>query len=197
MKASSLAIVALALLAGCTYTPSPEQHQAPFPELQSCDQLTDPGVHELCLRIRDRDPEEFEAVVLTEKFHGHIGPNNIYGVKMALYAKKLLEGEKHEISVLSEAGTITPVSCLNDGIAVAIGSTFGRGMIENIPDSNSPAATFFYGDKSVRLEVKPDVIDAVQQKLLESQGHDNLREVVLYVWENFTQEEMFLVNFEK
>jgi magnesium-transporting ATPase (P-type) len=50
-------------------------------ELNSCEDITEKDIYELCLRIYEKDKEEFEAVLLTNKFHQHIGPNNIYGTK--------------------------------------------------------------------------------------------------------------------
>jgi hypothetical protein len=142
-------IVGLLLIAsfivGCTIQKPTEMNQTVYGsgfDLKSCNQITEKDVHELCLRIYEKDPEEFEAIVLTNKFHQHIGPNNIYGTKMALYAKRLLEGKNHEISVISEAGTKPPISCLNDGIMVAIASTYGRGLITSIDNSSRLAATF-------------------------------------------------------
>lgn len=173
-------------------------------DLTSCDQLTERDVFDLCLRIRERDVEEFEAVALVNKFHQHIGPNNIYGVKMALYAKKLLDGKDHQITVLSEAGTRPPISCLNDGIMTAIAATFGRGLIHNVPDLGRLAATFSYEGRSVRLEVKPEKL-AVTQKFISDARKKyggltedyfrDVRKMGLFVWENYTQEELFIVTY--
>jgi formylmethanofuran dehydrogenase subunit E len=122
--------------------------------LTSCDQLTEQDMYELCKRIRDKNPEEFDSLLLVNKFHGHLGIANIYGAKMALYAKKLLAGKNYFIKVLSEAGTIQPISCFNDGVQVAINATYGRNLINNVddPSSNKLAATFYYQNKWVRLE---------------------------------------------
>ncbi|MEA3229810.1 MAG: formylmethanofuran dehydrogenase subunit E family protein, partial [archaeon] len=173
-------------------------------DLASCEQITEKDVYELCTRIREKDIEEFEAITMVNRFHQHIDPNNIYGAKMALYAKKLLNGTDNEIRVLSEAGTKQPVSCLNDGIMVAIGATFGRGLIENAPGPNKLAATFFYKDESVRLEIKSERLDVTQRFIADSlKRHKGLNEdyfkdvraMGLYVWENFSQEDLFIVSY--
>jgi len=173
-------------------------------DLSSCEKITEKDIHELCLRIKDKNPEEFDAIMLTNKFHGHIGPNNIYGTKMGLYAKKLLNGTNHEISVISEAGTKTPISCLNDGIMSSMGATFGRGLIQNLPDSGKLAATFFYKNKSVRLEVKPEKLKITKEYIKKSlkkhggltdQYFKDVRKMGLYVWENFDQDDLFIVTY--
>jgi len=174
--------------------------------LSSCEQITEADVYELCLRILDRDPEEFEAVLLTNKFHQHLGPNNIYGTKMALYAKKLLGAKDHQMQVYSEAGSTPPVSCLNDGIMVGAGSTFGRGLIENTGGPSKLAATFAYNNKSVRLEVKPEKLAVTQKYIADSRKkHGGLtedyfrdvRKMALFVWENYTQKDLFIVSYPK
>ncbi|MBD3393157.1 MAG: hypothetical protein GF418_13625 [Chitinivibrionales bacterium] len=173
-------------------------------ELASCDQITEPDIRDLCERIRHKDPEEFEAIMLTNKFHQHIGPNNIYGAKMALYAKKLLGGKDHEISVLSEAGTRPPVSCLNDGIMCAIGATFGRGLIQVAPDSSKLAATFSYNGKAVRLEVRPEKLAYTRKVISDSRKKyggltddyfKDVRKTGLHAWENYAQDDLFLVSY--
>jgi formylmethanofuran dehydrogenase subunit E len=200
-------IIAVLLIAGCNNQLSSKRNQTIYGsgfDLESCDEITEKDIHELCLKIYETDSEEFEAILLTNKFHQHIGPNNIYGAKMALYAKKLLNGKNHEIIVISEAGTKPPISCLNDGIMVAVGSTFGRGLISNVKDSNKLAATFKYGNKSVRLEVKPDKLKITQEYIANSRiTHGGLtddyfkdvRNMGLFVWENMSQEDLFIVTY--
>lgn len=196
-------IIFVLLISGCTEKKVQTIYGTGF-DLTSCEQISEKDIYDLCSIIRDRDPEEFEAIVLTNKFHQHVGPNNIYGAKMALYAKKLLNGENHQIKVLSEAGTTPPISCLNDGIMCAICSTFGRGLISNVPDSSKLAATFFYKDKSVRLEVKPEKLGYTQKYIaasLEKYGglteeyFKDVRKMALYVWENFSQEDLFIITY--
>ena len=173
-------------------------------ELSCCDDITEKDVYELCLRIRDDDPEEFEAILLTNKLHQHTGPNTIYGAKMALYANRLIDGKPHQISVLSEAGTQPPISCLNDGIMAAIGSTYGRGLISTVENSSVLAATFGYGGRVVRLEVKPDMYentrDYIANAMIEHGGltegyFTDVRKMGLHVWENMSQEDLFIVTY--
>lgn len=173
-------------------------------ELTSCEQITEKDIYELCLKCREKDPEEFEAIMLTNKFHQHVGPNNIYGTKMGLYAKKLLNGENHMIRVLSEAGTKPPISCLNDGIMCAICATYGRGLISTVPDSSIMAATFYFEDRAVRLEVKPEKLEYTQNYISESlekygglteDYFRDVRKMALYVWEHYSQDDLFIVSY--
>jgi formylmethanofuran dehydrogenase subunit E len=175
-------------------------------DLVSCDQITEQDVYELCLRIRDRDPQEFEAVVVTNKFHQHLGPNNIYGTKMALYAMGKLGSKPHQMKVLSEAGLQVPMSCLNDGIMVGAGATYGRGLITNVSGKIPKlAATFLDGGKLIRLEVKPEKLkisqDAIKTSLLKHGGltdeyFKDVRKMALQVWETFDRKDLFLQSTE-
>ncbi|NOQ55743.1 MAG: hypothetical protein GQ477_02965 [Nanohaloarchaea archaeon] len=173
-------------------------------DMVSCEQVTEKDIYELCTRIMKNNPDEFEIIMMANKFNQHIGPNNIYGAKMALYAKKLLNGTNNEISVLSEAGTKPLISCLNDGIMIAIGATFGRGLIENDPLQSKLAATFFYKNKSVRLEVKSENLEFTQKYIADSlkkhQSMNNdyfkdVRDMGLYVWEHFPQDDLFIITY--
>lgn len=176
-------------------------------ELVSCEQITEQDVYKLCLRIKNKDPEEFEVIMMTNKFHGHVGPNNIYGAKMGLYAKELLEGNNHEIRVLSETGIKRPISCLNDGIMVAVGSTVGWGRdLLQVPEISEGklAATFYYKEKSVRLEVKPEVLDISQGIIKDSfekhggltdEYFNDVRKMGIKVWEEYSKENLFIVTY--
>jgi formylmethanofuran dehydrogenase subunit E len=202
---NGLLILLVFQVMGCTEYDLPTRDQTVYGsgfDLESCEQISEKDIYELCLRIYDKGPEEFEAILLTNKFHQHVGPNNVYGAKMALYAKKLLDGKNHEIYVISEAGTKTPISCLNDGIMVAIGATYGRNLIQSIPNSSKLAATFFYDNKSIRLQVKPEFLsytkEYIKMSRIEHGGltdgyFEDVRKMGLYVWENMSQEELFIV----
>jgi len=197
--------VFIILFTSCSENPIENRNQTTYGsgfEIRSCEQIIEKDIYELCLRIRDKDPEEFDSVLMTNRLHGHVGPNNIYGAKMGLYAKQLLNGKDAEIFVLSEAGPKTPIGCLNDGIMSSIHATFGRGLIENLPNSSKLAATFFYKNSTVRLEVKPEKLnysqDQISKALKEYGGLTEeyfvaTRKTALYVWEYFNQYDLFLV----
>jgi len=198
---SAVVIICVLFISGCSEDKVQTVYGSGF-DLTSCEQISEKDIYDLCLKIRDKDPEEFEAIILTNKFHQHVGPNNIYGAKMALYAKKLLNGKNHQIKVISEAGTKPPISCLNDGIMCAIGATYGRGLISNVPDSSKMAATFVYKGKAIRLEVKPEKLEYTQKYIADSleryggltdEYFKDVRKMALYVWENYSQEDLFIV----
>ncbi len=173
-------------------------------EIQSCEQITETDIYKLCKRIRNKDSEEFDSIMFANEFTGNINPYTVYGVKMGLYAKRLLDGEEHQINVLSETGTKVPLSYINDGIIVSIGSTFGRGLIKSVADSDTFSAIFFYKNKSVRIELKPEIAQDINQKISKSQEkrggitYEHLidtRNIALDLWEKYTPEEAFIVTY--
>ena len=85
---------------------------------------------------------EWRAVVLTNEVHGHLGIYSTLGVKMGLRALEEFDalGLKGPVSIVSHAGLVPPVSCLNDGLQISTGSTLGHGLI-SVPPTSSPAAS--------------------------------------------------------
>ncbi|MEW6243443.1 MAG: formylmethanofuran dehydrogenase subunit E family protein [Bacillota bacterium] len=91
-----------------------------------------------------------------ERFHGHLGPFVVLGYRMGQAAIDRLGAPRYfGPRVLSKAGTTPPVSCLNDGIQLGTGCTFGKGNIKAVEDG-VPEAEFFWQDRRVRVRVKPE-----------------------------------------
>lgn len=98
---------------------------------------------------------EWEKCVLTNLIHGHLGIYSLIGVKMGLRAQELLGAEGPVVAVRSFAGSIPPVSCLNDGLQISTGSTLGRGLITLAPEAAArPEAEFSFAGKTIRLGLK-------------------------------------------
>ncbi|RJP27484.1 MAG: hypothetical protein C4527_12870 [Candidatus Omnitrophota bacterium] len=78
----------------------------------------------------DFQPRTLEEM---ERFHGHLGPFIVLGVKMAEHAHTA-----HGIPVFfgltvkAETPKLPPPSCLIDGIQLGIGATMGKGNLERI-----------------------------------------------------------------
>lgn len=65
------------------------------------------------------------------KFHGHLGPFLVLGLKIGNAAIKRLKAERYfGILVSVEGADKKPKSCLIDGLQLATGATFGKGNIE-------------------------------------------------------------------
>ncbi|MDD5507267.1 MAG: nucleoside hydrolase [Bacteroidales bacterium] len=79
--------------------------------------------------IRAHGLEEWRAGVLTNELHRHLGAYAIIGTKMGLRAREYFRAGHDQLKVVSYAGSIPPVSCLNDGLQVSTGATLGHGLI--------------------------------------------------------------------
>jgi pyrimidine-specific ribonucleoside hydrolase len=102
--------------------------------------------------------EEWAAVVLTNEVHQHVGIYNVIGAKMGVRAKEILAAPSRAVNVTVETGNKPPVSCVIDGLQVALGSTFAQDLI-HAPACEEPhvAAVFEYKGRKIRLSLKPDV----------------------------------------
>ena len=111
--------------------------------------------------------EERIAVVdpaRAREFHGHICPFMPIGYRMGLVALRELgvEREKdHGMFALSEMGEGHPNTCMNDGIQVATGCTFGKLLMERLNYGKFAFILCRKGKGAVRVSVKPDFIDTI------------------------------------
>jgi hypothetical protein len=63
-----------------------------------------------------------------KRHHGHVGPWNVLGWRMAQAALKELKGEwgRHELEVICYVPPQTPFTCMVDGLSVGTGNSLGR-----------------------------------------------------------------------
>ncbi|MGC8669303.1 MAG: FmdE family protein [Chthonomonadales bacterium] len=96
------------------------------------------------------------------QFHGHKCPFMPLGYRMGILALKRLgvEREKdHTLRVFLEIGEGHPQTCMGDGIQVATGATFAKGLMEKTYWGKL-AATFWYPGKTpVRYVLKTAFLD--------------------------------------
>lgn len=97
------------------------------------------------------------------QFHGHRCPFMPLGFRMGKLAMEYLKVDyekDHGFFIFPEVGEAHPQICMVDGIQIATGATYGKGLI-NKTFYGKLAATFFHPSKgSVRYSLKPDFIDA-------------------------------------
>lgn len=106
---------------------------------------------------------ELESI---RKFHGHLGPNVIYGYRMGIIARP--DGHK-DAKANVYCGGVPPMSCLIDGIQMTSGCTMGKGNIE-IAGEGELKAVFEYKDgRKLIIKVRDDVYRRFQEGLT----HDN------------------------
>jgi pyrimidine-specific ribonucleoside hydrolase len=147
--------------------------------------------------------EEWDSVVLTHELHQHLGIYTTLGAKMGVRARELLNAPMRSVHVIAETGREEPLSCMVDGIQVALASTLAQGLIE-VPDSDrpSPSATFRYGEKTIRLRLKEEAADRVQEIIRRASKAHGFKSPAYFeaieaesfdVWADFDRHEVFEV----
>ncbi len=111
---------------------------------------------------------EWRAVVLTHELHGHLGLYSLLGAKMGIRALEEFGEEEHPLSIGSYAGQQPPISCLNDGLQVATGSTFGHGLIRLLETEVSrPEAEFRTEKRGIRIALCRERLEQLQCDIAE------------------------------
>lgn len=146
--------------------------------------------------------EEWRAGVLTHELHGHLGIYSIIGVKMGLAAIRYLNVEPGEVYINSFAGRTPPVSCLNDGLQVSTGATFGHGLIRsNWTSLPLPRADFEVGDRMIHIRLKPDVESMIKEEIrqaYEKYAHtppywEYVRKLAIKYWAELDKQTIFSI----
>jgi pyrimidine-specific ribonucleoside hydrolase len=100
------------------------------------------------------------------ELHRHLGAFTIIGVKMGIRAREYYDTGVDEFSLISYAGSSTPLSCINDGLQVSTGATPGHGLlsVDNDPPT-SPSAEFTYMNRKIKLTLKPELSRKISDEL--------------------------------
>jgi formylmethanofuran dehydrogenase subunit E len=111
------------------------------------------------------------AIKEAEKFHGHLGPFLVLGVRMGETAKKILKTAN--LQVTAKLPLSTPFSCVLDGIQVATQCTIGNQKLKIENSSKGISATFQCAKtgKKLKVKVNPKITDALMKKF--SKGFSN------------------------
>jgi pyrimidine-specific ribonucleoside hydrolase len=118
--------------------------------------------------ISKHGEEEWVSGVIANELHRHLGVFAIIGVKMGIRAREYYNTGVDEFEVISDAGSIPPLSCLNDGIQVSTGATPGHGLLTvRNADPQTPSAIFSYLGNRIRLTLKPEIAKKISAELKE------------------------------
>lgn len=145
---------------------------------------------------------EWRAVVLTNEIHGHLGIYSTLGAKMGIRATELIREKRleGEISVLSFAGSVPPVSCLNDGLQVSTGASMGHGLFAVSPSGPaSVRACFRCGETRLELRLKPEYEQTIQADIQQGRalyGHspqywEHVRRLAVRYWQQWDRKQIF------
>jgi pyrimidine-specific ribonucleoside hydrolase len=112
--------------------------------------------------------DEWISGVIANELHRHLGVFAIIGVKMGIRAREYFATGVDEFRITSFAGSIPPLSCMNDGIQVSTGATPGHGLLTVISDTiTSPSCLFSYMNYRIRITLKPEIAKKISGELKE------------------------------
>jgi pyrimidine-specific ribonucleoside hydrolase len=112
--------------------------------------------------------DEWASGVLANELHRHLGVYAIVGVKMGIRAREYFNTGVDEFSAVSHAGSIPPLSCMNDGIQVSTGATPGHGLLTVLNDPVTiPSVEFTYMNRKIKLTLKPELEKMISSELKE------------------------------
>ena len=145
--------------------------------------------------------DEWSAGVLANEMHRHLGVFAIIGVKMGIRAMEYFCSGIDEMKVTSMAGSVPPVSCMNDGLQLSTGATAGHGLLTVVNGANpSPSAEFSYRGRTIRLTLKKNLSDKMLADLGEISfvnGLDSdiywelVRQKAIYFWADLDRHDIF------
>lgn len=143
--------------------------------------------------------DEWRACVLTNELHGHLGIYAIMGVKMGIAAVEQLGVSIGDISIHSYAGVNPPVSCMNDGLQVSTGATFGHGLITSFPTAEPKAmADFTANGRTIRIRFKKEIEAMIGREIeaaVKNFGHTppywkHIRQLAIKYWAELDRKEI-------
>jgi len=86
------------------------------------------------------------------RFHGHLGPYLVLGLRMGLVANRVLQPRRpHDLSATVWTKRSPPESCMLDGIQVSSGCTLGKGNLR-VKNASRMRARFRKGNRSLLVE---------------------------------------------
>jgi pyrimidine-specific ribonucleoside hydrolase len=153
--------------------------------------------------IKKHGIKEWRASVLTNEIHQHLGIYSIIGSKMGIRALEYFHAHPGQLEISSQAGSQPPLSCLNDGLQTASGSTFGMGLISTTSKEKYPGATIEYKNQTINIRLKSiyyskiqgDIQLAKQAGDIESPEYwEVIRKKALKYWKEWDRKEIFIID---
>ncbi len=132
------------------------------------------------------DPVLRGILELGERFHGHVGPFLVTGVRMAWLAAALLGEVRH---IHSKTGLQPPMSCITDGLQISTALTLCNKGI-SVEDEGTPTVVFTgENGKVLTIRLRNAVLEQMRQVTDDTMAEWSERIAVLPADELFEIEE--------
>lgn len=144
--------------------------------------------------------EEWNSAIISAELHRHLGVFAVIGVKMGIRALEYFNAGVDEVKIVSKAGSIPPVSCMNDGLLTSTGATPGHGLLTVIDSTGIPSAEIYYGTRVISISLKKEYADKISTELQEINfvyGLDSdiywelVRQKTILYWKNLSRYDIF------
>jgi formylmethanofuran dehydrogenase subunit E len=116
------------------------------------------------------------------KFHDHLGPFLVIGIRMGIAANKFLKSESHNqnMKAIVELPLRTPFSCILDGIQVTTHCTLGNQRLKTKKSFRRISARFAStdSDKVLIVTVSPEIVREVREQMSKGATNEPLAETI-------------------
>jgi len=123
-----------------------------------------------------------------KKFHGHLGPYAVIGLRMGKLAVEKMGVRGKKLKCVVRTGIKPPISCIIDGIQFSSSCTLGKGNIK-VEDEGVAEAVFFKNDKKIKIRLKDEIKNRVDKEM----SKENEERLSLWIYE-MGEEELFDVS---
>jgi formylmethanofuran dehydrogenase subunit E len=129
----------------------------------------------LCASLQSKEEVEHseEFLLSAIKFHGHLGPYLVLGLRAGLYANKVLGKDPMETEAIIKTKTTPPESCFVDGVQLSTGCTYGKRNI-SLEEGEGLQVTFKKNDQKLALKLKVEVIEEMNSLPSEEKAWEDL-----------------------
>ena len=134
-----------------------------------------------------------EIIDYGKRFHGHLGPFMVIGLKMGILALERLGNPDsvHTLSCIVELENRRPISCVIDGIQVSSGCTLGKGNI-TVREGRGVEAVFKSNGRELKIRLKEGVMERILGMFKEVPGEQAAERII-----EMPNEELFEVEYAK
>lgn len=108
--------------------------------------------------MTDQNDEIMNILDEAVKFHGHLGPFLVLGLKAGLFANKILGKDCFKTKAIVETKPKPPFSCFVDGIQIATGCTMGKCNIK-MKKGYPISLTIIKGKRILKMKLKEEVLN--------------------------------------
>ena len=130
------------------------------------------------------------------KFHGHLGPFLVIGVRMGEAAIKnlnLTDDKRNDLRVNVKVPLYPPFSCLLDGIQIATTCTVGNQRLK-VENAETIQATFTTQKEAKTLKIT--INESLSEQLKQKQSQNKLTEELALEIADIPENQLFKITFE-